>query len=500
MSLPRVGLLAAAALVLAAKPAFAASSDTPMAENPFFQESTLPFHLPPFDKITDETYTPAFEKGMVDQIKEVEAIASNPDKPTFDNTIVAMERSGRLLGRVSAVFYDLNDANTDDAMQKIESDMAPKLSAQNDAIYLNPTLFARVKAVYDSRQALGLDPESMRLVERYYRDFVRAGANLSDADKTRMKAMNAEVASLMATYSQNVLKEKNASSTVVSNRADLAGLTDAEIATAAAEAASEKKPGQFVLSMLNTTGQPPLASLQNRALRERIMETSLARGSHGGPYDNQSTVNRLVTLRAQQAALLGFDSFAAYRVADQTALTVGAIDNLLAQLVGPSIAKAKREAAAMQAIVDKEKGGFQIASWDWDFYSEKVRKDRYDFDESQLKPYFELNNVLTNGVFFAANKLYGLTFKEVHNLPVYQADVRVFEVYDADGSPLALLLEDFYARPSKHGGAWMNEFVSQSGLFGDQPVVANHHNIPKPPAGEPTLLTFDEVVTLFHEF
>jgi peptidyl-dipeptidase Dcp len=501
MPLLRGGLLSVAVLVLAAKPAFSATQpESPMAENPFFQKSTLPFNLPPFDKITDDTYAPAFERGMADQTREVEAIASNPDKPTFDNTIVAMERSGQLLNRVSVVFYDLNDANTDDAMQKIESDMAPKLSAQNDAIYLNGTLFARIKALYDDRQALGLDPESLRLLERYHRDFVRAGANLSDADKARMKAMNAELATLMATYSQNTLKEKNAGSIAVHDRADLAGLSDTEIATAASAAKSEHKDGEFVLPLLNTTGQPSLSSLENRALRQRIMEASLARGSQGGPYDNQATVGRIVTLRAQQAALLGFDSFAAYRVANQTALTVGAVDNLLSQLVGPAVAKAKREAADMQAIVDRENGGFKIASWDWDFYSEKVRKDRYAFDESQLKPYFELNSVLTNGVFFAANKLYGLTFKEVHDLPVYQPDVRVFEVYDADGSPLALLLEDFYARPSKHGGAWMNEFVSQSALFGDKPVVANHHNIPKPPAGEPTLLTFDEVTTLFHEF
>ena len=471
-----------------------------MPENPFFTESPLPYHLPPFDRITDSDYMPAFERGMSDQLKEVETIASNPEKPTFDNTVVAMERSGRLLGRVSSVFFNLKDANTDDEMKKIESAVAPELSAHNDAIYLNAALFARIQALFEKRASLGLDPESLRLLERYHRDFVRAGALLSDADKTRLKAMNAELASLLATCGQNVLNEKNASSVVVHDRAELAGLSDAEIAGLAEDAKAENRPGEYVIRLMNTTGQPLLSSLQNRALRERILEASLARGSHGGPYDNQATIVRIARLRAEQAALLGYASHAAYRVEDQTARTVGAVDDLLSKLVPPSVAKAKREAAAMQAIIDQEHGGFKLAAWDWDFYSEKVRKARYDFDESQLKPYFELNHVLEDGVFFAANRLYGLTFKERHDLPVYRADVRVFEVFDADGQPLALLLEDFYARPSKLGGAWMNEYVSQSGLFGDKPVVANHHNIPKPPDGEPTLLTFDEVVTLFHEF
>jgi peptidyl-dipeptidase Dcp len=471
-----------------------------MPENPFFTESPLPFHLPPFDRITDACYRPAFDRGMSDQLKEVEAIASSPDKPTFDNTIASMERSGRLLARVSLVFFNLKDANTDDEMKKIESDVAPLLAAHGDAIYLNGALFKRIEALYETRASLGLDPESLRLLERYHRDFVRAGARLSDPDKTRLKAMNSELASLLATCGQNVLNEKNASSVVVHDRSELAGLTDSEIALLAEDAKDEGKPGEYVIRIKNTTGQPLMSSLQNRALRQRIMETSLARGSHGGPFDNQATIIRIAKLRAEQAALLGYESHAAYRVEDQTARTVGAVDNILAQLVPAAVAKARREAADMQTIIDREHGGFKVASWDWDFYAEKVRKARYDFDESQLKPYFELNHVLQDGVFFAAHRLYGLTFKERHDLPVYQADVRVFEVYDSDGQPLALLLEDFYARPSKLGGAWMNEYVSQNSLFGDKPVVGNHHNIPKPADGEPTLLTFDEVVTLFHEF
>jgi peptidyl-dipeptidase Dcp len=498
---PRAGLAAVAILALAARTAAADPQPaSPMPDNPFFSESTLPFHLPPFDRIKDSDYTPAFERGMADQLKEDDAIAANPDKPTFDNTIVAMERSGRILARVSSVFFNLKDANGDAEMRKIDTAMAPRLSAHNDAIYLNAALFARVQAVFDQRSALSLDPESLRLLERYHRDFVRAGARLSDADKSHLRDLNAQIASLESTFRQNVLAEKNASSIVVHDRAELAGLSDSEIASLQQAAVEEKKPGEYVIRIVNTTGQPDLASLENRALRERIMETSLGRGSSGGPFDNQATVVQLARKRAERATLLGYESHAAYQVEIGTARTVAAVDELLGKLVPPAVAKAKREAADMQAVIDQDHGGFQLASWDWDFYSEKVRTARYSFDESQLKPYFELNRVLVDGVFFAAHQLYGITFKERHDLPVYQPDVRVFEVYDKDGSPLAILLEDFYARPSKIGGAWMNEYVSQSGLFGDSPVVGNHHNIPKPAPGEPTLLTFDEVTTLFHEF
>jgi peptidyl-dipeptidase Dcp len=500
--LPRLGAGAfAAALILAAKPAHSADQAAPpMTDNPFYNESTLPFHYPPFDRIKDSDYVPAFERGIADQQKEVAAIASNPDKPTFDNTIVAMERSGRLLTRVGNVFDNLKGANTDDEIQKIDEEMSPRRSAANDEIVLNAPLFARIKAVYDQRMSLGLDAESIRLVELYHRDFVRAGANLSDADKVKLKAMNSEIASLQTAFSQNVLKERNASSIVVHDRADLAGLSDADISRMADAAKDEGKPGEYVIKLVNTTQQAPLSSLENRALRQRIMEASLARGTRGGPYDNQATVERLVTLRAERARLLGYESHAAYQVEIGTAHNLAAVDKLLSQLVPPSVAKARREAADIQAVIDQEHGGFQVQPWDWDFYSEKVRKARYSFDDSQLKPYFELNSVLQNGVFFAANKLYGVTFKERHDLPVYRPEVRTFQIYDADGSPLAILIEDFYARPSKQGGAWMNEYVSQSGLFGYQAVVANHHNIPMPAAGEPTLLTFDEVVTLFHEF
>jgi len=477
-----------------------ASAPSPNGDNPLLTESALPYHLPPFDKIKDEHFVPALEAGMREQLKEVDAVANLPDKPTFENTIVALERTGRLLDRAERTFSNLNACNTNPTLQKIETEMAPKLAAHRDAIHLNGKLFARVQELYDNRAQLGLDPEASYLLERYYKDFVRAGAKLSDPDKEKLKKMNAELATLQTQFEQNVLKEKNASSVVVDRREELAGLSENQIAGAVAAAKDEHKEGKFVIRLQNTTGQPLLGSLQNRALRERIMQASLSRNSKGGPYDTRQIVIRTAQLRAERAKLLGYENHAAYQLEDQTAGNVTTVNKLLGDLAPPAVANARREAADMQKIVDQEKGGFQIASWDWDFYSEKVRKARYAFDESELRPYYELNHVILDGVFFAAGKLYGLTFKERHDLPVYQPDVRVFEVYDRDGKPLALFLGDYYARGSKRGGAWMNAYVQQSDLFATKPVVANHLNIPKPPAGEPTLLTYDEVRTTFHEF
>jgi peptidyl-dipeptidase Dcp len=488
------------ALSAADKPAKAAKPASDMTKNPLLTESTLPYHSPPFDQIKDAHFEPAYAQGIKEELKEVEAIANNPEKPTFDNTIVALERSGQTLARVDRIFSNLNSAHTNPSLQKTDTVMAPKLSAQRDAIFLNSTLFARVQALYDEREKLSLDAEQKWLLERYYKDFVRAGAKLSESDKTKLKAMNAELATLQTKFEQFVLKEKNASAIVVDKQADLAGLSESEIAAAAAAAKTEKKAGKFVLALLNTSGQPSLASLLNRALRERIMKTSLGRNSRGGEFDTRAIVIRTAKLRAERATLLGYANHAAYQLEDQTAGTVETVNKLLAQLAPPAAANARRESADMQAVIDQEQGGFQLAAWDWDFYSEKVRKARYAFDESELRPYFELNHVLIDGVFFAAGKLYGLTFKERHDLPVYLPEVRVFEVFDKDSQPLALFLVDYYARSSKRGGAWMNAYVQQSGLFGTKPVVANHLNIPKPPAEQPTLLTFDEVTTAFHEF
>jgi len=468
--------------------------------NPLLTESSLPYHVPPFDRIKDEHFAPAMEKGMREELKEVEVVANNSEKPTFENTIVALERTGRLLDRAERTFDNLNACNTNPTLQKIETEMAPKLAAHRDAIHLNSKLFARVQELYDNRDKLGLDPESAYLLERYYKDFVRAGAKLSDPDKEKLKKINSELATLQTQFEQNVLKEKNASSIVVDRKEDLAGLSDNQMASLINAAKAEHKEGKFVIQLQNTTGQPLLGSLQNRPLHERIMQTSLGRNSKGGEFDTRNIVIRTAQLRAEKAKLLGYSNWAAYQLEDQTAHDVPTVNKLLADLAPPAVANAKREAADMQKIVDEEKGGFQVASWDWDFYSEKVRKARYAFDESELRPYYELNHVIIDGVFFAAGKLYGLTFKERHDIPVYQPDVRVFEVYDRDGKPLALFLGDYYARPSKRGGAWMNAYVQQNDLFATKPVVANHLNIPKPPPGEPTLLTHDEVRTAFHEF
>ncbi|PYI60874.1 MAG: dipeptidyl carboxypeptidase II [Verrucomicrobia bacterium] len=478
--------------------------------NPLAIESALPYHYPSFDKIKEEHFVPAIEAGMREQLKEIEPIANSSDKPTFDNSIVALERTGRLLDRAQRTFSNLNACDTNPTRQKIEKEMAPKLSAHRDQIFLNPKLFARLQELYDKQDkfaaanpsggGLGLDPESAYLLERYYKDFVRAGAKLSDADKEKLKKINAELATLQTQFEQNVLKERNASSVVVDRKEQLAGLANDQMAGVVAAAKAEHKEGKLVIQLQNTTGQPLLGSLQDRPLRERIMQTSLSRNSKGGEFDTRDIVLRTAQLRAEKAKLLGYANWAAYQLEDQTAHDVPTVNRLLAHLAPPAVANAKREAADMQKIVDDEKGGFQIAACDWDFYSEKVRKAKYAFDESQLRPYYELNHVIIDGVFYAAGKLYGLTFKERHDLPVYQPDVRVWEVYDRDGKPLAIFIGDYYARPSKQGGAWMNAYVQQSGLFGTKPVVANHLNIPKPPPGEPTLLTQDEVRTAFHEF
>ena len=469
-------------------------------DNPFLTRSPLPYQLPPFDRIDESDYLPAFEQGMVDQLDEVEAIASASDPPTFENTFVALERSGRLLERVAATFFSLSSADTTDGLDEIMGEVAPKLSAHSDRILLNADLFGRVRTLYNQRHSLDLDGEARRLIEKSYVDFVRAGALLSEADKLRMQEINAALATLQTTFAQNVLDEVNASAMVVDNRAELAGLSDDQIAAAAAAAAARDLEGKYVIPLLNTSGQPVLASLENRALREKIARVSLGRGSRGGEFDNREVITQMARLRAERAGMLGYPNHAAFSLEEQTAQTVGAVNERLASLTPPAVANARREAADLQAIAADGGTELTVAAWDWSYYTERVRADRYAFDASQLRPYFEIDAVIEQGVFFAANRLYGLTFKERTDLPVYHPDVRIWEVFESDGSPLGLFLGDYYARPSKRGGAWMNAYVSQSHLLGTSPVVANHLNIPKPPAEEPTLLTFDEVVTMFHEF
>ena len=470
------------------------------ASNPFAKPSTLPFNYPAFDQIKNEDYAPAFAEGMRQQAAEIDAIANNKAAPTFDNTIVAMEKSGLLLSRVSSVFGNLSGANTNDTFKALERELSPKLAAHSDAIRLNAKLYARIKSLYDKRDKLHLDAESKYLLERYNTDFVRAGAKLSDADKEKLKAMNAELAKLQTTFAQNVLEEANASALIVDSRAELAGMSDKAIDAAAAVAKTRGLEGKFAIPVVNTTGQANLAVLTDRAVRERLMAASLARGSHGGKFDNTQVVLQLAKLRADKAALLGYPNFAAYSLEDQTAHDPEAVNKMLSEFARPAVANARKEGAEIQQVIDKEKGGFQLAAQDWSFYSDKVRAERFAFDQNQLKPYFELNSVLTNGVFFAANKVYGLSFKERKDLPVYDPDVRVFDVFDDNGKQLAIFIADFYARSNKRGGAWMNAYVTQSSLMGTHPVVANHLNIPKPNAGEPTLLTYDELRTMFHEF
>jgi peptidyl-dipeptidase Dcp len=489
----------AAILLAMTLPSPAADARLP-ARSPFAAPSTLPLHYPPFDQIKDNDFAPAFDAGMAEQLREVQAIATSTAAPAFDNTLLALERSGQVLDRAQTVFFNLVGADTNDARNKLRSDYAPRFSAHSDAILLDGRLFARIQSLYERRATLGLDAEGVRLIERYYSDFVRAGAKLSAADKEKLKAMNSELATLGSRFTQNVLDEVNAAAVVVDDVKQLDGFTPAQIEAAAQEAKARNLSGKYVITLLNTTGQPPESQLTFRPLRQRLHEASIRRGGNGGQWDNREIVARTMKLRAERAALLGFPNYATYGLEDQTARTPDAVNSMLRQLAPAAVANAKREAAALQARIDKEGGGFRLAPWDWSFYTEKVRAEQYAFDASQLKPYLELDNVIEKGVFFAANQLYGLTFKRRTDLPVYHPDVRVYDVFDANGKQLAIFLGDYYARKSKRGGAWMNEYMSQSKMFGYLPIVANHLNIPKPPAGQPTLLTWDEVTTAFHEF
>ena len=400
----------------------------------------------------------------------------------------------------ATIFFAMASAHTNDEIQALDRQLAPVLAAHQDAILLNRDLFTRINNIYQRKDELNLDSESERLLEDYYIDFVRAGASLSEDQQQRMKELNGEIAVLETQFSQNILSEVNDLAIIVNSREELTGLGDARIETAAQEAVSRGLDSKFLIPLLNTSGQPSLANLQNRALRERIHSTSLSRGSRGGEFDNRQILSDVIRLRAERAQLLGYSSHADYILEQQTAGTVEAVNQRLIELTPPAVANANREASDLQQMVVDDGQDFILASWDWDFYTERLRASRFDFDENQLRPYFEIDNVLRLGVFFAAERLFGITFQERTDLPTYQEDVRVFEVFDTDGTTLALFIADFYARSSKRGGAWMNAYVSQSGLQNTKPIVANHLNITKPPEGESTLLSFDEVTTMFHEF
>jgi len=500
-------------IVLAMSIALAACAQTPhksnepakageaaKAVNPFFAQSTLPFQAPPFDKIHDSDYAPAFDEGMKEQLAEVDKIANQADAPNFDNTIVALERTGATLTRVSKVFFALAQANTNDTLQKIQEDYAPKLAAHQDAIFLNAKLYARVKKLYDDRASLGLDAESSRLLDRYHLAFVRAGAELSLTDQAKLKELNKEESSLSTAFQQKLLAATKDGALVIDNKAQLAGFNAGDLAAALEAGKNRKLDGKYVVALQNTTQQPAQESLTDRKTREQLFKASIDRAEHSDANDTRATIQRLAELRVQKANLLGYKTYADYSLADQMAKTPQNAIKLMTGIVPAAVKKAKDEAHGMQDLVDKQKGGFKLAPWDWQFYSEQVRKEKYELDQNEIKQYFEIDNVLQNGVFFAANKLYGVTFKERHDIPVYQPDVRVFEMFDVDGKSMALFYADYFKRDNKSGGAWMDSFVDQTGLLGTKPVVFNVCNFTKPAPGQPALISHDDVITMFHEF
>ncbi|HEY5047004.1 MAG TPA: peptidyl-dipeptidase Dcp [Rhizomicrobium sp.] len=490
---------AAASMALGVWAAPVSFAEAPAA-SPFAEPSALPLQAPPFDRIKDSDYEPGFEQAMKRQIAEIDAIADNPAAPTFENTVVAMEKSGRMLDRVSLDFAGVVQANTNDVLDKVQSDEAPKLAAHQDAIYLNPKLFARVKAVYDRRNSLHLDPESLQLLNIYYMQFVHSGANLSDGDKAKLREIDRQDSILETAFEQKLIAATKAGALVVDNKAALAGLSEADIANAAHAAEARGMKGKFLIPLQNTTQQPSLMSLSDRATREKLFDNSWSRTEKGGASDTRDTISVIAQLRAQKAQLLGYPNYAAYVLYDQMANTPDKVLTFMAQMVPATAAHAAQEAKDIQAVIDRSGQHFELKPWDWEHYSEQVRKARFDLDENQIKPYLELNNVLQNGVFYAANRLYGLTFKERKDLPVYQPDVRVFDVFDKDGSQLGLIYFDYFKRDNKAGGAWMSNFMEQSRLNGTKPVVYNVANFPKPAPGQPALLTFDDVTTMFHEF
>ncbi len=471
----------------------------PARANPFAKESALPFQAPDFTQIKDDDFQPALEEGMRIQIGEMLKIADQSDPPTFDNTILAMENTGRMLTRVARVLFALAQSNTNDTLQKVQQEEAPKLAAHRDAIFLNEKLFSRVKTLYDGRDSLNLDPQSKRVLERYYKTFVRSGAQLAEGDQTKLKELNKELSSLSTTFKKKNLGATKAGALEFDNIDALAGLSDADLAAASEAAKARKLDGKWLLTLQNTTQQPVQASLKVRDTRKKLFEASINRAEHSDDNDTRETIERMAQLRVQKAHLLGYKTYADYVLEDQMAKTADKAIKLMTDMAPAAVAKAKREAAKMQAIAKKQ-GVSKLEPWDWQFYSEQVKKNEYKLDQDEIKQYFVLDRVLQDGVFFAAGKMYGITFKERHDIPVYQPDVRVFEVFDKDGTSMALFYADYFKRDNKAGGAWMSSFVDQSDLFGTKPVVFNVANFSKPAPGQPALISHDDVITMFHEF
>ena len=471
-----------------------------LADNPFAKPSSLPFEAPPFDKIKDADYQPAVEAGMAEQLSEVGAIDNTAAAPTFDNTIAALERSGRMLDRANSAFNAVVSANTNDTLQAAQSALAPKFAAHGDAIALDPQLFARVKTLYDKRASLTLTPEQAMVLTLTYENMVRAGAQLAPADKTTLSGYNTRLSTLETAFQQKLLAATKAGALVLDDKTKLAGLSDAEIAAAGADAKERGMAGKYVLPLQNTTQQPLLAKMSDRATREALFNASWTRAENGGESDTRATISEIALLRAKKAALLGFPTWADYVLQNQMAKTPDTALKFMQRLGNPVAAEQKREAAELQAQIKADGGDFTLKPWDWNRYSEQLRKAKYDLNQDELKPYFEINKVLTDGVFYAANQLYGLTFKRRTDLPVYQPDVMTFDVSDADGSRLGLMYFDYWKRDNKSGGAWMSNFVGQSKLLGTKPVIYNVANFTKPADGQPALITFDDVTTMFHEF
>ena len=463
--------------------------------NPFAQRSALDYELPPFALIKEEHYLPAFYEGCTQQLAEVQAILDTPGAATFENTIVALEKSGQMLMRTLLVFFNKSSSDTSDALDKIEEELAPKLAAHQDAINLNPALYARIKSLYDNHESIGLNTEDAWLLERYYKDLIHAGAHLSESERERLKELNEELSKLETQFSKNVLADTNDLAVLVHTIEELDGLSENEIASAAAAAKDRGHEGKWLIGMVNFSGNPVLDSLTNRELRKKIMQESLVKANRVNENDNKPVILKVVKLRAERAKLFGKNTHAEHVIAVQTAEHQDNVHAMLRKIAPAAVRNAKAEAEDL-----KKSAGTEIESWDWGFYTEQVRLEKYNIDTTKMRPYFELESVLKNGIFFAANKLFGISFKERPDLVTYHPEARAFEVFNEDGSKLGLFIGDFYTRDSKRGGAWMNNLVDQNFLFNQLPVVVNNLNIPKPPAGKPTLLTFSETTTLFHEF
>lgn len=469
-------------------------------ENPFYHISLLPYQAPHFDDIQDSHYRPAFDEAKRIKRGEIATIANDTAPPTFENTFLALEKTGQMLGRVTNVFFAMTSAHTNDYLQQLDEEFAAELAELADEMRLNTMLFERLDSVYQHRNSAGLDEESLRLVEVVWQSFRFSGATLSDEKKARLKVLNKEAAQLSSQFNNRLHAADKAAGLVVDDVQQLAGLTPAEIASAAQHASAKGLNGKYLISLLNFTQQPALQSLQDRQTREKLFKAGWYRTEQNDDNDTRAIVSRLATLRAEQAQLLGFENYAAWKIADQMAEKPQAALEFMRDIVPAATARAQRELADIQQVIDEQQGGFKAEAWDWAFYAEQVRRAKYNLDEGQIKPYFELNNVLSDGVFWAASQLFGLNFVERFDIPVYHDDVRVWEIFDKDGRGMALFYGDFFARDSKGGGAWMGNFVEQSTLLDNAPVIYNVCNYNKPAAGEAALISWDDVVTLFHEF